>query len=99
MLHGPGFRRLAMIGYAGGSVGRAYGRYWPSVHVLGIEIDQQVTDAGRRVLGLGDNPNVRVATGDGRGCLPTPPVTWRRTTPGSTRSSSTPSASPTSPSP
>jgi spermidine synthase len=71
MLHGPGLRRLAMIGYAGGSVGRAYGRYWPSVHVLGIEIDQQVTDAGRRFLGLGDNPNVRVATADGRVYLET----------------------------
>ena len=31
ILHGPGFRSLSMIGYAGGTVGRAYGTYWPSV--------------------------------------------------------------------
>ena len=29
ILHGPGFRSLSMIGYAGGTVGRAYGTYWP----------------------------------------------------------------------
>jgi spermidine synthase len=71
LLHGPGFRDLAMVGYAGGSVGRAYGRYWPSVHVLGIEIDGAVTAAGRRYMGLGDNPNVNVATADGRVYLAT----------------------------
>ena len=71
LLHGPGFRDLAMIGYAGGSVGRAYGRFWPSVNVLGIEIDSKVTEAGRRYLGLDDNPRVRVATADGRVYLAT----------------------------
>ena len=60
-----------MIGYAGGSVGRAYGRFWPSVNVLGIEIDSKVTEAGRRYLGLDDNPRVRVATADGRVYLAT----------------------------
>lgn len=57
---------FAMVGYAGGTVGRAYGVYWPDVDVLGIEIDGDVTEAGKRYLGLADNPRVRVATADGR---------------------------------
>jgi predicted membrane-bound spermidine synthase len=65
-LHGGAFRRLAMIGYAGGTVGRAYGTYWPAVDIQGIELDPDVTSAGRRYFGLGDNPRVRVATADGR---------------------------------
>ena len=66
ILHGPGFRSLSMIGYAGGTVGRAYGTYWPSVNVLGIELDPLVTQVGRRYFGLASNPRVRVATADGR---------------------------------
>ena len=71
LLHGPGFRNLAMIGYAGGTVGREYGVFWPRVNVLGIEIDPLVTAVGRKYLGLGSNPRVRVATADGRVYLET----------------------------
>ena len=70
-LHGPGFRSLAMIGYAGGTVGREYGTFWPSVNVLGIELDPKVTEIGRRYFGLASNPRVRVATADGRPYLTT----------------------------
>jgi spermidine synthase len=67
LLHGgAGLRNLAMVGYAGGTVGRAYGTYWPAVNVLGIELDPEVTSVGRRYFGLDDNPRVRVATADGR---------------------------------
>jgi spermidine synthase len=66
LLHGPGLHSLSMIGYAGGTVGRAYGAYWPSVDVLGIELDPLVTEVGRRYFGLASNPRVRVATADGR---------------------------------
>jgi len=45
ILHGPGFRSLSMVGYAGGTVGRAYGTYWPSVNVLGIELHHARYDA------------------------------------------------------
>ena len=71
LLHGPGLRSLAMIGYAGGTVGRAYGTYWPKVNVLGIELDPKVTQIGRRYFGLDSNPRVRVATADGRPYLAT----------------------------
>ena len=60
-----------MIGYAGGTVGRAYGTYWPKVNVLGIELDPKVTQIGRRYFGLASNPRVRVATADGRPYLAT----------------------------
>jgi spermidine synthase len=70
-LHGRPFRSLAMIGYAGGTVGRAYGVYWPRVAVQGIELDPQVTAVGKRYFGLASNPRVSVATADGRVYLET----------------------------
>jgi spermidine synthase len=71
VIHGTPIHDLAMVGYAGGTVGRAYGQVWPDVNVLGIELDGDVTAAGRRYLGLDDNPRVRVATDDGRVYLET----------------------------
>jgi spermidine synthase len=71
LLHGQPFRNLAMIGYAGGTVGRAYGSFWPQVRIQGIELDPQVTAVGRRYFGLASNPNVSVATADGRVYLET----------------------------
>src|SRR6476661_5292281 len=70
-MHGPGFGSLAMIGYAGGTVGRAYGTFWPATNVLGIELDPEVTAIGRRYFGLASNPRVSVATADGRPYLAT----------------------------
>ena len=71
VLHGPGLNSLAMIGYAGGTVGRAYGVFWPRVRIQGIELDPLVTSVGRRYLGLASNPRVSVATDDGRVYLET----------------------------
>jgi spermidine synthase len=71
ILHGRPFRNLAMIGYAGGTVGRAYGSFWPQVRIQGIELDPQVTAVGRRYFGLASNPRVSVATADGRVYLET----------------------------
>ena len=71
VLHGSPFHGFAMIGYAGGTVGRAYGVFWPRVNVLGIELDPTVTSIGRRYFGLASNPRVRVATADGRVYLET----------------------------
>jgi spermidine synthase len=71
VLHGRPFRNLAMIGYAGGTVGRAYGAFWPDVRIQGVELDPQVTAVGRRYFGLASNPRVSVATADGRVYLET----------------------------
>jgi len=58
--------RMLVIGNAGGTVGRAYGRFWPRVRIDGVELDPAVTRAARRFLGLGDNPRLHVIAGDGR---------------------------------
>src|SRR5947207_15143049 len=64
-------RSLTMIGYAGGTVGRAYVVFWPKVRIQGIELDPLVTSVGSRYLGLASNPRVSVATADGRVYLET----------------------------
>jgi spermidine synthase len=58
--------RLAVLGNAGGTVARAYGELYADIRVDGVEIDPAVTEAGRRLMGLEDNPNLRVITADGR---------------------------------
>jgi len=62
--HAP--RTLAVLGNAGGTTARAYGRYWPDVDIDGVEIDPVVSEAGRRYLGLGDNPRLHVVDADAR---------------------------------
>ena len=51
-------RRVAILGNAGGTVARAYGVFWPDAEIDGVEIDPAVSDAGRRFLGLSDNPRL-----------------------------------------
>jgi spermidine synthase len=58
--------RMLVIGNAGGTIARAYGELYPEVKIDGVEIDPEVTEAGRRYLGLGDNPNLTVHDEDGR---------------------------------
>jgi spermidine synthase len=65
-LLGRPVERMLLIGNAGGTIARAYGTLYPGVHIDGVEIDPKVTEAGRRFLGLGENPNLRVITADGR---------------------------------
>jgi hypothetical protein len=57
---------MLVIGNAGGTVARAYGRLYPRVEIDGVELDPKVTEAGRRFLGLGDNPRLHPITADGR---------------------------------
>jgi spermidine synthase len=59
-------RRLAILGNAGGTVARAFGVYYPDVEIDGVEIDPAVSEAGRRYLGLEDNPRVTVHDADAR---------------------------------
>ena len=59
-------RRLAILGNAGGTIARAFAQYWPDVEVDGVEIDPAVSTAGRRFLGMGDNPRLRVHDADAR---------------------------------
>ena len=59
-------RRVAILGNAGGTVARSYARYWPDVDIDGVEIDPAVSSAGRKYLGMGDNPRLRVHDADAR---------------------------------
>jgi len=58
--------RVAVLGNAGGTIARAYGEFWPSTDIDGVEIDPAVSDAGRKYLGLRDNPRLTVHDADAR---------------------------------
>jgi SAM-dependent methyltransferase len=59
-------RRAAILGNAGGTIARAFARYWPDVEIDGVEIDPAVSDAGRRYLGMSENPRLVVHDADAR---------------------------------
>jgi spermidine synthase len=63
--------RVAILGNAGGTTARAFGKYFPRARIDGVELDPKVTEAGRRFLGLGDNPRLVVHTADARPFLRT----------------------------
>jgi spermidine synthase len=65
-LVGRPLRRVAILGNAGGTTARALGRYYPAADIDGVELDSAVTRAGRRFLGLGDNPRLTVHHADAR---------------------------------
>jgi spermidine synthase len=59
-------QHMLVIGNAGGTIARAYGRYYPRVAIDGVEIDGKVNDVARRYFGAGDNPRLHLITADGR---------------------------------
>ena len=65
-LLGRPVERMLIVGNAGGTVARAFGELYPGVSIDGVEIDPAVSEAGRRFLGLRDNPRLRVIDADGR---------------------------------
>ena len=69
-------RRMLVVGNAGGTVARAFGELYPDVEIDGVEIDPKVSEAGRRFLGLGDNPRLTVHTADGRPFLELADERW-----------------------
>jgi spermidine synthase len=59
-------RRVAILGDAGGTTARAYGVFYPSARIDGVELDPAVTAAARRYMGLGRIKNLHVITADAR---------------------------------
>ncbi len=57
--------RIAILGNAGGTVARAFGRFFPATAVDAVEIDAELTELGRRFLDL-RNPRMRVFAEDAR---------------------------------
>jgi spermidine synthase len=59
-------RNMLVIGNAGGTMGRAYGRFYPRVAIDGVELDPALNRVARRYFGAGDNPRMRLIAADGR---------------------------------
>jgi spermidine synthase len=59
-------RRVAMLGFAGGTVARAYARYFPAARIDGVEIDRELFDIGRRYFGLRARPQLHEYAEDAR---------------------------------
>jgi spermidine synthase len=57
--------RIAILGNAGGTVARAFGHYFPDTTVDAVEIDSELTELGRRYLGL-RNPRMHTYGEDAR---------------------------------
>jgi spermidine synthase len=58
--------RVAVLGNAGGTIARAFAVFWPEAVIDGVEIDPAVSAAGRRYLGMRENPLLRVHDADAR---------------------------------
>ena len=58
-------KRIAILGNAGGTVARAFGHFFPQTRVDAVEIDGELTDLGRRYLGL-RNARMEVYAEDAR---------------------------------
>jgi len=59
-------RRMAILGNAAGTTARAYGKYFPTTEIDGVEIDGELHDVGRRFFAMGENPNLTTHTADAR---------------------------------
>ena len=58
--------RAIMLGNAGGTTGRAFGRFFPATSYDGVELDPVVNDVAARFFGLADNPRQTVHAADAR---------------------------------
>jgi hypothetical protein len=57
---------MLVVGNAGGTIGRAYGHYYPRVAIDGVELDPELNRVARRWFCAGDNPRLRLIAADGR---------------------------------
>ena len=58
-------RSLAILGNAGGTMATAYGRFFPGTEIDAVEIDGEITEAGRRYFGM-TAPKLTTHTADAR---------------------------------
>jgi spermidine synthase len=65
-LLGRPVRSVAILGNAGGTTARAYGVFYPSARIDGVELDPTVTAAARRYMELGRIRRLHVITADAR---------------------------------
>jgi len=65
-LHDTPPRKVAMLGVAGGTVARAYAKYFPDTIIDAVEIDGELFDIGEKYFGLEPRPQLRLHTDDAR---------------------------------
>jgi spermidine synthase len=58
--------RVAMLGTAGGTVARAYARFYPETRIDAVDIDPELFAIGRRWFGLEPRPQLREIAEDAR---------------------------------
>ena len=58
-------RRIAILGNAGGTTARAFGHYFPGTAIDAVEIDEELTEVGRRLFDM-RAPRLRTHTADAR---------------------------------
>jgi predicted membrane-bound spermidine synthase len=58
-------RRIAILGDAAGSVARGYGHFFPTTRVDAVEIDEKLTEIGKRYFHL-SGPRLHLYTADAR---------------------------------
>ena len=59
-------RRVAILGFAGGTTARAFARYHPDTLIDGVEIDGELFDIARRYFGLEPRPQLKEHAEDAR---------------------------------
>lgn len=59
-------RTVLVLGDAGGTIPRAYARFFPQARIDSVELDPIVTDAARRFFGLGSIRQLHTITADAR---------------------------------
>jgi spermidine synthase len=59
-------RRIAVLGFAGGTTARAYAEYFPSALIDGVEIDGDLFGIAKRYFGLRDRPQLQLHAEDAR---------------------------------
>jgi spermidine synthase len=62
--HAP--RRVAILGNGGGTMSRAFTRFFPGAQIDAVEIDAELTELGRRYFHMGTSPRVTVHHEDAR---------------------------------
>lgn len=63
----PDIERILVLGLGGGSVARLIKRYWPGSEIIGIDIDPDMVELGKKYLGLGGVSNLKVFIEDATG--------------------------------
>lgn len=63
----PDIKKILVLGLGGGSVARLITGYWPGSEIIGIDVDPDMVELGKKYLGLGGVSNLKVFIEDAAG--------------------------------